>query len=214
MANPFFSGRIPQELYEKAENHCKENKESKTDLLIKALSSYLNFPVEIQRQSYAQFQQGIAREEFEDLKARLIRLENITSFQDNMLNNSKESFDNSYDNKDNIQAQEKNNDLKIESTEENKIHNIIKVKELSDVVKIQPQEKINLKNQAFNKAQKKGYEIGENVKFNPPIEIIFKKGIFLEGEEYKLYCEGINENLKPEWRLELYDNSSYQLNIT
>jgi hypothetical protein len=46
MANPFFSGRIPQGLYDKAEQYISESGKSKTDLLINALSNYLDFPVE------------------------------------------------------------------------------------------------------------------------------------------------------------------------
>jgi hypothetical protein len=46
MANPFFSGRIPQSLYDKVEQHINESGKSKTELLINALSNYLDFPVE------------------------------------------------------------------------------------------------------------------------------------------------------------------------
>lgn len=46
MANPFFSGRIPQSLYDKVEQYISESGKSKTELLISALSNYLDFPVE------------------------------------------------------------------------------------------------------------------------------------------------------------------------
>lgn len=49
MANPFFSGRIPQELSDKAEEYSKQSGKSKTDILIEALSLYLNFPIEVKR---------------------------------------------------------------------------------------------------------------------------------------------------------------------
>ena len=45
MANPFFSGRIPQDLDNRVTQHCTETGESKTDVLIKALGAYLNHPV-------------------------------------------------------------------------------------------------------------------------------------------------------------------------
>ena len=47
MANPFFSGRIPQSLYDRVEQYINESGKSKTELLINALSNYLDFPVEI-----------------------------------------------------------------------------------------------------------------------------------------------------------------------
>lgn len=46
MANPFFSGRIPQNLHDRVEQYINESGKSKTELLINALSKYLDFPVE------------------------------------------------------------------------------------------------------------------------------------------------------------------------
>jgi hypothetical protein len=46
MANPFFSGRIPQSLYDRVEQYISESGKNKTELLINALSNYLDFPVE------------------------------------------------------------------------------------------------------------------------------------------------------------------------
>lgn len=45
MASPFFSGRIPQPLYDAVIRHCEQTGESKTDVLTKALSTYINFPL-------------------------------------------------------------------------------------------------------------------------------------------------------------------------
>ena len=42
--NPFFSGRIPPNLFERAEQHCDESGISKTELLIAALRAYLDYP--------------------------------------------------------------------------------------------------------------------------------------------------------------------------
>ncbi|PHV60997.1 hypothetical protein [Cyanobacterium aponinum] len=41
--NPFFSGRIPKELDEHIENFRRESGESKTEILIRALSAYTGF---------------------------------------------------------------------------------------------------------------------------------------------------------------------------
>jgi transcriptional accessory protein Tex/SPT6 len=42
MANPFISARIPPELYKRVEDYVEETQESKTDLLTKALTTYLD----------------------------------------------------------------------------------------------------------------------------------------------------------------------------
>jgi Arc/MetJ-type ribon-helix-helix transcriptional regulator len=42
MASPFISARIPPELYKRVENYVEETQESKTDLITKALTTYLD----------------------------------------------------------------------------------------------------------------------------------------------------------------------------
>lgn len=44
---PFFSGRIPQSLYDALEEYRQKTNESKTDILIKALSNYVDHPIEL-----------------------------------------------------------------------------------------------------------------------------------------------------------------------
>ena len=41
-SNPFFSSRIPKDLNERIKQHINETEESKTDILINALATYLN----------------------------------------------------------------------------------------------------------------------------------------------------------------------------
>jgi predicted transcriptional regulator len=45
MANPFFSGRIPPDLYQRVEEFAAETNQSKTRILILALSAYLDHPI-------------------------------------------------------------------------------------------------------------------------------------------------------------------------
>lgn len=45
-SNPFFSGRIPQELLDRVEKHVQDTRESKTNILIQALAAYLEFPIQ------------------------------------------------------------------------------------------------------------------------------------------------------------------------
>jgi Arc/MetJ-type ribon-helix-helix transcriptional regulator len=42
MASPFISARIPPELYKRVEKYVEETQESKTDLITKALTTYLD----------------------------------------------------------------------------------------------------------------------------------------------------------------------------
>lgn len=46
--SPFFSGRIPQSLLDAVESYRQKTGESKTDVLVKALSAYIGLPVEEQ----------------------------------------------------------------------------------------------------------------------------------------------------------------------
>lgn len=48
MANPFFSGRIPHELFDAVEKYRQSTGESKTDVLVKALSTYIGTPIKSQ----------------------------------------------------------------------------------------------------------------------------------------------------------------------
>ena len=71
MASPFFSGRIPQELYDRVDQHVKESGEGKTQILINALSQYLGF--EISKPAIANTDLFLS--ELEQIKGRLTALE-------------------------------------------------------------------------------------------------------------------------------------------
>lgn len=71
-SNPFFSGRIPPDLFKRAEQHCAETGETKTDILINALSAYLNHPVV---RPVANVASPKAEERFKALEERLAVLE-------------------------------------------------------------------------------------------------------------------------------------------
>jgi hypothetical protein len=221
MANPFFSGRIPQELYEKAESYCKESGDSKTDLLIKALANYLNLPIEILKQnSYREIQVKMLEH---SLVSTTIVIENDKTDNSDMEGKDlgQQSTDKNTDNNDNKQTEEKtdNNIISTDNIAEigdnPPIYKDMSSAQLRGKLNITSAEAQNLKVQAFSKAQKMNYELIEEVRFKPRIEMILKKKkIMVNREEYKLYCEGIDENKKPIWTLEPFDNKSYQLNIT
>ena len=69
-SNPFFSGRIPQNLYDGIEDHRKETGESKTDVLIKALAQYIGYQLEEKEPNIPPI-----KEKFEEIFKRLEKLE-------------------------------------------------------------------------------------------------------------------------------------------
>lgn len=76
MPNPFFSGRIPPELEAHVEEYRKQTGESKTDVLIKALSTYTDFQdkqVEIENTEIT----NPILERLEKIEERLTELDNL-----------------------------------------------------------------------------------------------------------------------------------------
>ena len=76
-SNPFFSGRIPPDLYQHVEKHCKEVGESKTEILIKALSTYLNLPIPSTGENSTISAPEVNKEMFEALEKRIEFLEKL-----------------------------------------------------------------------------------------------------------------------------------------
>ena len=103
MASPFFSGRIPQELYDRVDQHVKESGEGKTQILINALSQYLG--VEISTPKSSGVNTDLFLNELESLKERVGLLERSQSQQLSLLspNNDNDNKlitdDNATDNK-------------------------------------------------------------------------------------------------------------------
>ena len=99
MASPFFSGRIPQELYDRVDQHVKESGEGKTQILINALSQYLG--IEISTSKSININIDLFFSELESLKDRVGLLER-SQFQqlspDNINDNKLITDDNATDN--------------------------------------------------------------------------------------------------------------------
>jgi hypothetical protein len=70
-SNPFFSGRIPNELKQQVEKYCEENNKTKTDFMIEAFQSFLGLPITNKTNN-----SGITQEMFLDLKTMLFDLRN------------------------------------------------------------------------------------------------------------------------------------------
>ena len=77
-SNPFYSGRIPPELLDAIEKHRELTGESKTDLLIKALSQYVGFQLQEE-----EIELPPIYEKLDEIFSRLEKLENSVFSNDN-----------------------------------------------------------------------------------------------------------------------------------
>jgi hypothetical protein len=93
-SNPFFSGRIPPELYQEAEKYCQETGKSKTELLIEALSDRLNFPVTLPGKNPVIPDVEVNREMFEKLEERVKFLETLLNVNESLVIINDNSSDN------------------------------------------------------------------------------------------------------------------------
>ena len=94
--NPFFSGRIPQNLYNGIENYRKETGESKTEILVKALAQYIGYKLEEKEPSIPPIQ-----EKFDDIFNRLEKLEKHLFHEERVkteLTNNLKQLEITYDN--------------------------------------------------------------------------------------------------------------------
>jgi hypothetical protein len=142
MANPFFSGRIPQSLYDKVEQYISESGKSKTELLISALSSYLDFPVEAKETNNSSNEElWIAVKE---LQKRLEALEQ-GSIKENVITS---------DNDDNIEIDINPEQLSLLEKEETKANSkLLTTKELIDLPEIKKLDTQKVKNKLNNAKQ-------------------------------------------------------------
>lgn len=208
MPSPFFSGRIPQELKEKIDEFCKKTGKGKTEFMIEAFYKYLDLPIPTTEKSAE-----VTKEMYEFLVKRIERLEadkNITSntnIDSARINNEDFSQNDKCDNTnimhDNI-IKDTNDKERIEE------YKSIYFEELKNLAKISVTDASNLKAQVKRKAKKREEGFKAKVKFNPPIEMVFEKGININNKKFNLFCKGVDENTQPIWELHECDNTSYQ----
>jgi hypothetical protein len=217
-SNPFFSGRIPSELYQQIEKHCEEVGDSKTEVLIKALSAYLNFPIIIPGKNVVAATPEITKEMFEKLEQRVKLLEESFEIRTNIVIGN----DNN-DNKTNkVELETNKNDvIKTDIIDNKDLH--IKINEL-DYLKnksefqAEVEKKTNLTRRQIStlleKAIEKIKEQGKIIKpgqlLEEPIEVIRKDEILVNDVPYKLFYLGENIKERPVWNLIPSDNRCYQ----
>lgn len=114
MASPFFSGRIPQELYDQIDQHIKDSGEGKTQILINALSQYLG--IEISTPKSRSPNTDLILSELESLKERVSLLERSQPRQLSLL--SSDNSDNKLITHDNSIDNKSNNSIKVLTSKE------------------------------------------------------------------------------------------------
>lgn len=99
--NPFFSGRIPQDLYKKVEDFIKQSGKTKTEVLIESLASYLKHPIETKQPTGNEE----VWKEINALKEKIVILEeNLSNVIDK---NRKLNLDETAENEDKLTSPEK-----------------------------------------------------------------------------------------------------------
>jgi hypothetical protein len=91
---PFFSGRIPQELFNCVEEHSKKTGISKTDILVKALSLFLDRPIESDSLSNKELTERILKIEQQLKSIDVIKTDNIDNDKPQQLSLLNSSDDN------------------------------------------------------------------------------------------------------------------------
>lgn len=205
MANPYLSGRIPPELMEKVEQRVRETGESKTDIIVNAVSAYLGFPTELRKTQNSDVWDAIA-----EIRERLSNLENLTIQTEEIF---KPLLSDS--------LQGDNNGLEINNTKESKTEEIV----ITDVVEVDSRQanhsnssqtlSDNTKNRPDNKTEELPSEIigpfnelnaakyfgidRNNLKYHrtklekagKPLDT--PKRVLHEGKSYDLICKGKTE---------------------
>lgn len=182
-SNPFFSGRIPQSLFDAVEEYRQENNVSKTDILIKALSAYVNLPLEARS-----IQVGGDNSRIESLENRVANLEKLLTAQqskipeadgqmslddiqpDNNIDNKSNSgtllVDNSFDNT------TENNAAEIVITADNSADNNLKVPDGIFIGNMRTVEVANLPGLENQDSTKIGTKLFRAAKREPRVETI------------------------------------------
>ena len=153
-SNPFFSGRIPPELLDAIEKHREITGESKTDLLIKALSQYVGFQLEEKEPELPPI-----HDKLDEIFRRIEKLEKSVFSESKNIAEGKNSNTDNYPSQIEIDVNNKttDNNLKTSNTETNRLE--LSSKELAKLLNVsQPTVSTWKKKNVFPKTYKE-YEI-------------------------------------------------------
>ncbi len=196
-ANPFFSGRIPQELKNKIDEFCEATGKSKTEFMVEAFYKYLDLPIPATENT-----PEVSKEMFLELQEKV--------------NQNKEDISNL---KDLLKIKSKQPVIKADNTGDDKLININNLPIFKSITTQEVAKHTNLKIRQINgimgaaiqKAKSLGFTIEEKQLLEKPVEITYKKdeGINVDQIPYKLFYLGCNLEDKPIWDLIPSDNIDY-----
>lgn len=235
--NPFFSGRIPPDLNKRVEEHCQETGEKKTEVLIKALSAYVNFPIktanlisqqsELTEEIFAKFTNLEERVRTLEELARnnenfVIKPDNKDNTQTNLPDNYTELNGNKIDNKEEEIIIGDNNTDKQEFKIREKVESglpLFKRKTSSEIERLtnlSARQVQWLAAKAIEELKRQGKTLEPKKILEEPIEVSHRDGIKVNGSNYKLLYIGEDQGNKKRslWDLIPDDNKLYQPNIT
>lgn len=217
-ANPFFSGRIPQELHQKVEEFCEREGKGKTEFMIEAFYKYLDLPIpttrnssDVTKEMFLELQERVYQteaqiQEFQNLLKRIPETKTIDNIDIIPDNNPKEL---NHSTNDSSKTKDKNESKNPETSKERLAN--LNASEASEITGISNTQMSRNKNKVLEEIHKKGYDMKAETIFPEPIEIPQKsKDIILKGEKYKLICTGLDSRKKPIWSLKPCDNKYYQ----
>ena len=161
-SNPFFSGRIPQELLAQVEKHIQDTRESKTNILIQALAAYLNFPIQLSSPSNSTLEKRL--NDLEQQVEKLLSLDKDISKIKQIIKDQNKS-DNNVINSDNIKIPDQLpnsilvDNIVIDNDNSNRQWKLIGQMNITDILKlpkleIQNETKFRDKLKALNNSKK------------------------------------------------------------
>lgn len=234
--SPFFSGRIPQELYDKADEYCKETGKKRTELLIEALSTYLNFPVKTQTTNFVPQPAEVTKEMFDSLQERVNKFEQLLSqsqpaviIQDNADNiESPDNDDNLVDNNkisnevfedsvssivfdDNVIDNKENQEV---VTQKHPVYQSITTPEVIEKTGLKQTQIDGLRARVVKQYGKEGKTLTPKHLLERPEEVKAKTVITVDNYPYRLFYLGQNPKGQNLWKLAPDNNSNYQPIIT
>jgi len=185
MANPFISGRIPEDLFKKIEDHCKATNQNKTDILIKALCQYLDYEIELPLETK---HKGVSEDDFRNLADRVKILENtIETLREIKL------------------VKEKEEEIKADELGR-EIHTNITTAKLAKLTNINRRIINKFIQESVQLIKSQGGEIVPLELFKKPVEIDYNEPILINEHPYKIFYLGEDKKGSPLWDLLPIDN--------
>lgn len=225
MANPFLSGRVPLELLKQVEQYLAQSGESKTELIIKAVSAYIGIKLpdpkgdgdkrlENLEQEVAELK-GAIKSLYEKFAAFNPKLEEPTRVEDlevkNEQTNSSENTANNINNKSEIDSN--NNPQNNVDDKENKTFTNIDTAEVVRLTKLNKTQITNFRSNLQTKLKKHNRTLPLKQILDTPEKISTEVKIYIGKILYDIFYVGQSEDGKNLWNLVCKKSGNKQLNL-